>query len=152
MLGLAKLQSSGPHPADPVSLSPGGIWQHLEIFLIIMTLWGSYCWHLLSWVQRCCKIFYRVLDMIIIQVCEALLCGRVYSPGRGGWMRKNNGVGLLRIITDYCFLSPILLSHLSTHRSQCLSPRPAELSFSLEQSRHRSQPDLYLWATVAGRV
>lgn len=48
MLGLAKLQSRGPHPADPVSLSPGGIWQHLEIFLIIMTWWGSYCWHLLS--------------------------------------------------------------------------------------------------------
>ncbi|KAG8513004.1 hypothetical protein J0S82_015805, partial [Galemys pyrenaicus] len=34
--------------------------------------------------------------------------------------------------------------------SQCLGPRPTELSFSLEQSRHRSQPDLYLWATMAG--
>lgn len=44
------------------------------------------------------------------------------------------------------------LSYLSTHRSQCLSPRPTELSFSLEQSGHRPQPDLYLWATMAGRV
>lgn len=61
-------------------------------------------------------------------------------------------MGLLGIITECCFLSLILLSYLSTHRSQCLGPRPTELSFSLEQSRHRPQPDLYLWATVAGRV
>lgn len=37
-------------------------------------------------------------------------------------------------------------------RSQCLCPRSTELGLSLEPSRHRSQPDLYLWATVAGRV
>lgn len=69
----------------------------------------------------------------------------------GDWP-ESNGVGLLSIITDHCFLSPTLFSYLSAHRSQCLGPRPAELSSSLEQSGHRSQPDLYLWAAVAGRV
>lgn len=57
-------------------------------------------------------------------------------------------MGLLDLITG-CVLS---LFCFCVCRSQRLSPRPTELSFSLEQSRHRPQPDLYLWATVAGRV
>lgn len=69
----------------------------------------------------------------------------------GGWW-ESRGVGLLGIITDRCFLSPTFFSYLSIHRSKCLGARPAELSSSLEQSGHRSQPDLYLWAAVAGRV
>lgn len=56
------------------------------------------------------------------------------------------------MITDRSFLSPPPFALPCLPRSKCLGPRPAELSSSLEQSGHRSQPDLYLWAAVAGRV
>lgn len=75
---------------------------------------------------------------------------RLWDSWLIGIIKVISWLSLMYVISS--FSSYLFHTSLCFHRSERICSWPAEPSISLEQSRHRSKSDLYLWAAVAGTV